>query len=107
MESNMIALLSPILPWLGAGIAALVALLAAWLHGRASGVKSQQPVVAAAQAQTAAAQAQAASATADVQAAVDATQAVQDVQAAQQQAAAIPSAQLDSEAQQLGIERKG
>lgn len=71
----MIALLTPILPWLGAALAALAALVAAWFHGRSAGVKSQQAVVATTNAQLS--QEQAAQQTAEAKAEQDASQALQ------------------------------
>ncbi|MBO1856817.1 hypothetical protein J4G52_25085 [Burkholderia cenocepacia] len=71
----MTALITPILPWLGVALAAIGALVATWFHGRSSGVKSQQAVVATANAQLA--QEQAAQQTTEARAEQDASQALQ------------------------------
>lgn len=82
------------------------AVVLAWFHGHSTGIKSQQPVIQAAQAQAAAAQTQTADALADARASASAVDAVKIEAAAQQSAAAIPVDQLDAQLDKLGALRK-
>ncbi|MGH8782095.1 hypothetical protein [Paraburkholderia sp.] len=77
-----------------------------WFHGRSTGVKSQQPVIQAAQAQAAAAQTQTVDALADARASATAVDAVKIEAAAEQSAAALPADQLDAQLDKLGALRK-
>jgi len=81
--ATLLGLLAPVIPYFAAGLAAIAAIAAAWFHGRSSGVKSQQAVVATANAQLS--QEQAAQQTAEAKAEQDATQAL-DTAASDRQA---------------------
>ena len=95
----LLSLIGPAIPWLIGAAGVVGGLIAAWLHGRSTGVKSLQTVVATAQAQLA--QQQAVQATAEAQAETAAAAAQQTATADRQQVdtavAAMPSGDAQKE----------
>ena len=89
---------------------ALVAVIAAWFHGKSTGTAqandAAKAAIGAAQSQTVAAQQQAAQAVADAEEAQKTVAAVKVAQQAQADAASMTSDELDADAAKLGILRK-